>query len=82
MKDLAPSVSPLNQRKAKQNLRIPKPCASTGLVPDEPRIAERVRLALDGDSLPDHLQEARGEFGNRQELEYRETDYPSKVVGY
>lgn len=28
-----------------------------GLVPDEPRIAERVRLALDGEDLPDPLQE-------------------------
>ena len=31
--------------------------ASIGLVPDEPRIAERVRLALDGEGLPDPLQE-------------------------
>ena len=54
---IGPFSKSLNQRKAKQNLRIPKPCASTGLVPDEPRIAERVRLALDGDSLPDPLQE-------------------------
>lgn len=26
-------------------------------MPDEPRIAERVRLALDGEDLPDPLQE-------------------------
>eukprot|EP00434_Breviolum_minutum_P040000 symbB.v1.2.035538.t1/scaffold4809.1/size34500/1 len=35
-----------------------------GLVPDEPRIAERVRLALDGDSLPDPLQEPEAWCGS------------------
>ena len=50
---------------------------STGLVPDEPRIAERVRLALDGDGLPDPLQEPEANL----EIDGDWNNYPSKVVG-